>query len=507
MAGCVRASVRVIELPYPPKEHYMRPRLTCVIAVCALVCLPPLSARSQSDTALKLSTTVPQAIAEFKAGLADLENMSGEAGGSHFEAAVKADPNFGLARVLYVYTAGLLGGALTPSQDEVELNRGVADAAAHGNVNELLLAAAYREQVVGTPEAASAIARAASQLMPGDRLIAVSAFGFPVSSSEQVVAVRDFIARNPGYALPYNLFAYSLWINRDHAGALEAAKRQAELNPNAPNPHDSYAEILQWSGKFPEAAAEYRRATMTPPRFPEAYAGLAEVEALQGHYDQARAYLNQAIANAWSPQQKLFYMRQIAGTYALQGNSEQALRKQLDAIANEARAQQNPQRVAISMAQTATVYANTGNAAAAHQAIAGAKAASTDVPWLVNYYATMSHALMKHWGPANQELTALKARATTDPTVSKTLIAAAEGNLATQQGRPADALKILMAADTTDIVVMNRIAEAHAALGHPAEAKAWYNKVNSNYALNLADFPAANARRRTRMASSTIRTP
>jgi tetratricopeptide (TPR) repeat protein len=482
-------------------------RLTCLIAACALVCLPPLSAKSQSDTALKLSTTVPQAIAEFKAGVTDLESLSGEAAGSHFEAAIKADPNFGLARVLYVFGSGVLGGALTQAQVDAEVNRGVADAATRGNVNELLLAAAYREQVRGNAQASGAIARAVSQLLPGDRLIASSAFGFPAFTSEQVSGLRDFIARNPSYALPYNTLAYSLWIQGDKTAALAAARRQVELNPNAPNPHDSYAEILQWSGKFPEASAEYRRATTTPPRFPEGYAGLAEVAALQGHYDQARADLNQAIANAWSPAQKLWYMRQIAGTYALQGNSEQALTKQLDALANEAGAQQNPQRAAISIGQKATVYANAGNTAAAHQAIAAAKAASSDVPWQVNYYATMAHALMKHWGPANQELAALKAKAATDPAVPKTLIAAAEGNLATQQGRPADALKILMAADTTDIVVMNRIAEAHAALGHPAVANVWYDKINSNYALNLADFPAANARRRTRVASSASRTP
>ncbi len=485
----------------------MRMRLTCVIAVCALVFLPALSAKSQSDTALKLSTTVPQAIAEFKAGVSDLESLSGEAGGSHFEAAIKADPNFGLARVLYVYGAGLLGGALTQAQIDADLNRGVADAAAHGNVKELLVAAAYREQIRGNAQAARAIARAVSQLLPGDRLIASNAFGFPTLSSEQVTGLRDFIARNPSYALPYNTLAYSLWIQGDKAGALTAARRQVELNPNAPIPHDSYAEILQWSGKFPEASAEYRRATMTPPRFPEGYAGLAEVEALQGHYDQARAYLNEAIANAWSPAQKIWYMRQIAGTYALQGNSEQALTNELDALATEAGAQQNPERAAISIAQKATVYANAGNTAAAHQAIAAAKAASSDVPWQVSYYATMAHALMKHWAPANQELAALKTKAATDPAVPKTLIAAAEANLATQQGRPADGLKILMAADTTDIVIMNRIAEAHAALGHPAVAKAWYDKINSNYALNLADFPAANARRRTRIASSNIHTP
>jgi tetratricopeptide (TPR) repeat protein len=481
-------------------------RLTCVIAVGALVFLPALAAKSQSDTALKLSTTVPQAIAEFKAGVVDLENISSDASAVHFQAASKADPKFGLARVLYVFNVGTFGGGLTESQINAELNRGVADAATYGNVNELLLAAAYRE-AFRNQGAAAVIARAASQLMPGDRLIASTALAFPGFTSDQLPPLRDFIAHNPTYALPYNTLAYSLWINGDHAGGLEAAKRQVELNPNAPNPHDTYAEILQWTGRFPEATAEYRRATMTPPRFPESYAGLAEVEALQGHYDQARAYLNQAIANAWSPAQKIWYMRQIAGTYALQGNSGQALTNELDGLATEAGAQQNPERAAISIAQKATVYANAGNTAAAHQAIAAAKAASSDVPWQVSYYATMAHALMKHWAPANQELAALKTKAATDNAVPKTLIAAAEANLATQQERPADGLKILMAADTTDIVIMNRIAEAHAALGHPAVAKAWYDKINSNYALNLADFPAANARRRTRIASSNIHTP
>ena len=480
----------------------MRTRFSTTIAAAALVCALPLAARSQTDTALKLSTTIPQASAEFKAGMIDWENFSPEAAASHFQSALKSDANFGLARVLYAFISGALTGELTQLQALTEINRGVTDAAARGNTNELLVAAAYRENFRNNGQAAAALFRAASQLMPADRIIAFSAAVFGSDPKNLLPAIREFVSRNPGYAPAYNNAAYTSWARGEYAAALEAAKRQAELNPNAPNPHDTYAEILQWSAKFPEATAEYRRATMTPPRFPEAYAGLAEIEALQGHYDQARAYLNQAIANAWSPQQKLSYMRQIAGTYALQGNSADALTKQLEAIANEARAQQNPQLAAIATAQKATVYGNAGNTAAAHQAIAAAKSASADSLWQVNYYAAMAHALMKHWAPANQELAALKAKAATDSTVSKTLVAAADANLATQQGRPADALKTLMAADTTSVLIMNRIAEAHAALGHTAEAARWNNKVTTNYALNLQDLPSVNARRRTRIATA-----
>jgi tetratricopeptide (TPR) repeat protein len=477
----------------------MRIPLRTLIAAGAFACLVPIAARAQVDTTLKLSTTVPLAAAEFKAGVSDWENFSFESASSHLQSALKADPKFGLARAIYAFLAGNITGELALPQALVEANRGVADAAERGNTNEMVLAAAYREALRGDVPAAGALFRTASVLMPRDRLIAVNAIGFPSGTNTVVSGIRDFIAKNPDYPLAYNTLAYSLWGQNDKEGAEAAAKRQVELNPNAPNPHDTYGEILQWNGKFPEAIAEYQRATTTAPRFPEAYGGLAEVEALQGHYDQARVYLNQAIANAWSPQQKLQYMRQIAGTYALEGKSAEVA-KQLDAVAAEAKAQQNQRAAAIAIAQGATAYANAGNTSAAHQAIGAAKAVNVDVPWQVNYYATMAHGLLKHWGPANQELAALKAKAAGDPAVSADLTAAAEGYLATNQGRPADALRILSAADTTNFLIMNRIAEAHAALGHPAEATAWNNRINTNNQLNLADFTSVNARRRARPA-------
>jgi hypothetical protein len=48
---------------------------------------------------------------------------------------------------------------------------------------------------------------------------------------------------------------------------------------------------------------------------------------------------------------------------------------------------------------------------------------------------------------------------------------------------------------------MNRIAEAHAALGHPAQASAWNHRVNADFALNLGDFTNVNSRRRAKVAA------
>jgi tetratricopeptide (TPR) repeat protein len=468
-------------------------RFTSLIAAVAILSVVPLAARSQTDPSFKLTTTNPAAATEFRAGMSDFQNISFESAASHFKTAMDADPSFGLARVLYASTA-----TLDAKQQQSELDRGVADAARASN-NELILAAAYREASLGHNEAANALFGAAAHLIPRDELIAWTAaggFGMPIA------ATRDFAAKHPNYPLSYNTLAYQAWFAGDRAAAVAAGKRQTELLPNAPNPYDTYAEVLQWNGNFAEAAAQYKKATTMSPKFPEAYAGLAEVAALQGQYDQARAYLNQAIANSWTPQQKLGYMRQIPGTYVLQGTTSATLIKQFENAIAEAKAQGDSRNTAVLYSQLATVQANAGDANAAHQSLAMAKAASADVPWNVHYYGAMAHGLMKHWAPAAQELTSLKAQAAADAgSVPGAQLAALEGYQLTQQGKAADALPILMAADTTNVLVMNRIAEAHAALGHSAEAAAWNNRINANYALNLGDFTNVNSRRRAKLAT------
>ncbi|MGZ3502886.1 MAG: hypothetical protein ACXU94_16375, partial [Gemmatimonadaceae bacterium] len=229
------------------------------ITAVALLSVVPLAAKSQTDASLKLSTTNPAAAAEFRAGMSDFQNLSFESTAAHFKAAVDADPNFGLARVLY---AG--GGLLDPNQLNSELNRGVVDAA-RGTNNELIIAAAYREAALGHTDAANTLFRAASQLIPGDELLAWQAgggFGAPLATT------REFVTRHPNYPIGYNTLAYQAWAAGDRAAALAAAKHQVEILPNAPNPHDTYAEILQWNGNFAEATAHYRRAAALPPKFP-----------------------------------------------------------------------------------------------------------------------------------------------------------------------------------------------------------------------------------------------
>jgi tetratricopeptide (TPR) repeat protein len=472
----------------------MRTRFArCIAAVATLVAFP-LALSAQVDPSLKLSTTNTTAAAEFRAGVTDLQNISFESATAHLKAAVDADPGFGLARILWATIA-----PITPEQQKMELDRGYADAA-RASENEKALATAYRALALGQNDSAGALFRAAAHSMPGDELVAWQAAG---GFGATVANTQEFVKQHPKYPLGYNTLAYQSWFAGDRPTALAAAKRQVEILPNAPNPHDTYAELLQWSGDFAGATAHYKQAAALPPKFPEAYAGLAEVATLQGQFDQARTYLNQAIANSWTPAQKLGYMRQIVGTYALQGASASDVVSALNAAIAEAKAQNDARSTATLYSQLATVQANSGNVQAAHQSLAQAKAASATVPWNVHYFGAMAHGLMKHWGPAGEELAALKAQAAADKaSVPAAQLAALEGYQLTQQGKPADALTVLMASDTTNVLVMNRIAEAHAALGHSAEATAWNNRINTDYAIALGDFTNVNSRRRARMATS-----
>jgi tetratricopeptide (TPR) repeat protein len=330
--------------------------------------------------------------------------------------------------------------------------------------------------------------------MPADRLLAISAPGGMFSGDSKFY--RDLATRFPDYAVTYNNLAYTEWAAGNKDAAVVAAKHQVELIPKAPNAHDTYAEILQWNGDFAGATAHYKQAASLTPKFPEAYAGLAEVAALQGHYDQARTYLNQAVANAWYPAEKIGYLRQIAGTYAMEGTSTEALVKALETAATQAKASGDLTQAANIYSQIAATQGALGNANVAHQMVQTASTTAPTAPWNVHYFAGMTHGLLKHWAPAQDELAKLKA----SPGAPPSRVAALEGYLLTQQNKPAEALTVLMAADTTDLIVEDRIGEAHAALGHSDEAAKWYNRINSNYAVTLQDFTDVNSRRRARMA-------
>lgn len=473
----------------------MRPTRTSFTGAIIALTLAIPGAIAGQVPALTL-TASPDAIVHFREGWAAAEGLRTGPATMHFKMALDRDPAFGLARAMWVVNGG--GSAATQT---AEMDRAVVDAA-KGSPAELALAMAWREQVANRPAAARALFQAASVMVPSDPYIAITALNAGPTPAEQFAAVKAWVPKFPDYAPGYNVLAYTAWAAGDHDAALAAAMKQVQLIPKDPNAHDSYAEMLQWSGKLSEAAQHYQGALGMDSTFTEALIGLAEVESLQGHYDKARGYVNQAIARTPLPAQKLTYMRDIAGTYAL-ARDQKATTAQLEAVAKEAKAQGNSRIEAIAYSQLATTAAAQGNDKAAHQYIAMANAAASAVPVNVYFFAAMAHGLLKHWGPAAAAIAA--AKAAPDYAGFKDRIAAAESFLATSQGKSADGIALLSAADYTDPLVAGRLAEAYAAAGRTADAMKLQQQISNDYALNLVDFGAANARWRARtyLAAST----
>lgn len=464
-------------------------RLAALI-VSAILINRPAIAHSQIDIDLK--TTNPQAISEFKIGVRNFQYNSAEEAASHFAAAVRADPNFGLARVLWAWFA-----QLPPARQDAEFARGVADAAAHGTDNELILALLYRELAARRIKVAIALGSAAAALSPSDPFAELIST-FQKNGAERAAAQRALIAHHPDYAYAYNSLAAELSEEDVRDGAIAAAKKQIELEPNASNAHDTYAHVLERFGDFDQAKVHFLQAVKLPSPYPASYGGLAEIAALQGKFDDARSYLNQAIAAGYTPYEKLGYKRQIAGTYAMQSGQVDAMIKQLESIASEAKAEGRNDLAAEIYGQIAATEATRGNGDAAHKYVAMSKAIATKDAWWPHYYAANAHSTLKHWDAASSELAALESMASSHPDMSPDLVAITKGLMLTRQGKPDEALKVFMTADTTNIVVMSRIAEAHAALGHNTNAMMWNKRILDNNNVSLEDLRQANARRRAR---------
>ncbi|MEO8578479.1 MAG: hypothetical protein ABI556_17335 [Gemmatimonadales bacterium] len=467
-----------------------RPHLVAAAVFTVLAVLP--CERTLAQAKELTLTASPEAIAHFRQGwlASDLNNQSEAL--KHFKMASDADPSFGLARVMYRYS----GAANDTKESTDDVNRAVVDAA-KASTAELLLTLAFREAVVVGTRPAAILLRAASELIPTDPTIATLAFYSdpPADPKAQLTALKGFAARFPDYASIYNGLAYAAWAANDHPAGLDAARMQVKLLPDNPNSHDTYAELLQWDGNYAEALKHYGDAVKLDPAFVEGYRGMAEVEALQGHYDKARVYANQAISGASQPGLKLFYMRDIAGLFALAGDTK-AMQAQLTVVANEAKAAGNNRIAAVMYGQLAASSANMGDGKAAHAYLDMARSMNyTDPDAQISYFTTMTHAMLKHWEPANAALAAAKAA----PELGfKQRVMAAEAYLATAQGKPADAVALLASADQTDMVVAGRLAEAYAALGRTEDAAKMQQQILDSRTLVLADFGATNARARAR---------
>ena len=353
------------------------------------------------------------------------------------------------------------------------------------STGELVTALAVREFVAGNRRQARELFGTASELLPGDPNIAFFTAFAQDGPATGTPALRAVIERFPDDAPSYNILAYNLWQTGDRDGAITAVKKYVELAPDQPNSHDSYAELLQWEGRFSDAQTHYARAIQLDSSFSEAYIGSAEVLQLSGRGAEARRQIQQAITHSPSKVVAVNYSRDLARSFFMDG----LVKEGMDQFANALRDVQTLNRPKL-IAQIhqdmaiADAQSGRGTAIASHLA-AATQAVGADDPMQVELTAA-AYAVGGDINVARPAIQKFAALAQPDNNYA-TRASVMRAIIALRENKPAEALTQLAGAPLDDPWVRTLTAECYMAAGNLADARALKNQVLNDPQLNFDD--------------------
>ncbi len=154
---------------------------------------------------------------------------------------------------------------------------------------------------------------------------------------EQAITVLEHALKlNPNYPAALNDVGYAYAYDRNFTKAFAAMDRYVALEPDEPNAHDSYGEILRMAGKLDAALTQYRLSIRIDPDFGSEI-GVADTYALMGREQDARDEYERAEVFASNSYDKIFFELQSAVTWIRESNRKQA-EKALLQVAHHAQA-------------------------------------------------------------------------------------------------------------------------------------------------------------------------
>ncbi len=239
------------------------------------------------DGKIPISTTSPQAKAEFVEGRDKVEKLEITESLAHFQKATELDPSFAGAELALAQNSPTGKGFFEHLAKAVAL----ADKASDGE--RLLIVAAQagaNNDAVGQKQYLDQLLAA----YPNDERANLALAGWYFGQQDLPKAIeyyRKATEINPAFSTAYNLLGYAYRQSGDFVSAEKSFQRYIELIPNDPNPYDSYAELLLKMGRFDDSIAQYRKALAIDPNFLNAYQGIAMDLLYQGKATEAAAEL------------------------------------------------------------------------------------------------------------------------------------------------------------------------------------------------------------------------
>jgi tetratricopeptide (TPR) repeat protein len=309
-----------------------RQRSICLLAFLLLVHLSVvLPAPAQMRTAaaphshahaqLPLTTSSSEARRQFLAGMQNLEELRTADALQNLRAATKADSQFAQAFILIAH--------FTRDPEEQKNARSTAERlAGHVSGAERLLIRWMAGAQEGNYVPAIAAMNDLLGRYPQDQRLTFWAGAWFLNQQrygQAILVLERALTLNPDYPAALNELAYAYAYSGDFGKAFGAMDRYVALQPNEPNPHDSYGELLRMAGRFDDALREYRASIRLDPNFGSEL-GVADTYAVMGNEQDARDEYARAIVFASTDHDKSADELQSALTWIREGNRKEAER-------------------------------------------------------------------------------------------------------------------------------------------------------------------------------------
>jgi tetratricopeptide (TPR) repeat protein len=285
---------------------------------------------ASKSTTLPVTTTSPAARTEFEHAMVDLESLRRADALNDLRATVKRDPKFAQAYILISH--------LTHDPDE--------QAAARSRAEQLAQRVTPGERLLirwlsGVQENSYVPAIAAMNdllaMYPQDHRTAFLAGRWLVHQrryAQGIFVLEHAVTLFPDYPAALNELGYAYAFSGNFEKASALMERYVQLQPDQPNPYDSYGEILRAAGQYDAALDKYRMAIRVDPTFGSEF-GVADTYAVMGREGEARDEYAKALVFVTSESDRVEYELQSALTWIRENNHKQ-VDKSLHEVAKHA---------------------------------------------------------------------------------------------------------------------------------------------------------------------------